>query len=137
MPPFGFFVYRGVGEGAEGADGAAVDFDGGGGRLRAGGSFMKGMNLSGKPGMVQPMQMPPTLGQPPMPFIQPRLGTLQFTTGPQHPILTRHLGEPYSRGEIALFIEPGAIAAFVDGQGEQPGWAEVFIEGDHRASPAT
>ena len=34
---------------------------------------MNGMNLSGKPGMVQPMQMPPTLGQPPMPFIQPRL----------------------------------------------------------------
>ena len=27
-----------------------------------GGSSMKGMNLSGKPGMVQPMQMPPTLG---------------------------------------------------------------------------
>ena len=55
---------------------------------------MKGMNLSGKPGMVQPMQMPPTLGQPPMPAIQPRLGTLQFTTGPQQPSLTMHLGEP-------------------------------------------
>jgi hypothetical protein len=25
---------------------------------------MKGMNLSGKPGIVQPMQMPPTLGNP-------------------------------------------------------------------------
>jgi len=25
---------------------------------------MKGMNLSGKPGMVQAMQMPPTLGHP-------------------------------------------------------------------------
>src|SRR5207248_8298408 len=61
-----------------------------------GGSSMKGMNLSGKPGMVQAMQMPPTLGQPPMPAIQPRLVTLQFTTGPQQPIFTRHLGEPYS-----------------------------------------
>jgi len=58
-----------------------------------GGSSMNGMNLSGKPGMVQPMQMPPTFGQPPMPAIQPRLGTLQLTTGPQQPIFTRHFGE--------------------------------------------
>src|SRR6476620_6513757 len=61
-----------------------------------GGSSMNGMNLSGKPGIVQPMQMPPTLGQPPTPLIQPRLGTLHFTTGPQQPSLTMHLGEPYS-----------------------------------------
>jgi len=57
------------------------------------GSSMKGMNLSGKPGIVQPMQMPPTLGQPPMPAIHPRFGTLQFTTGPQQPTLTWHFGE--------------------------------------------
>ena len=57
---------------------------------------MNGMNLSGKPGIVQPMQMPPTFGQPPMPLIQPRLGTLHFTTGPQQPSLTMHFGEPYS-----------------------------------------
>src|SRR5262249_36532006 len=56
---------------------AAVDI------FAPGGSSMNGMNLSGKPGMVQPMQMPPTLGQPPTPSIQPRLGTLQLTTGPQ------------------------------------------------------
>src|SRR6266550_5574018 len=61
-----------------------------------GGSSMNGMNLSGKPGMVQAMQMPPTFGQPPTPLIQPRLGTLHLTTGPQQPSLTRHLGEPYS-----------------------------------------
>src|SRR3954452_2485259 len=61
-----------------------------------GGSSMNGMNLSGKPGMVQAMQMPPTFGQPPMPFIHPRLGTLHFTPGPQQPILPRHFGEPYS-----------------------------------------
>src|SRR6478752_3528486 len=61
-----------------------------------GGSSMNGMNLSGNPGMVQPMQMPPTLGQPPRPLIQPRLGTLHFTTGPQQPSLTMHLGDPYS-----------------------------------------
>ena len=72
------------------ADGDAAD------SFPPGGSSMNGMNLSGKPGMVQPMQMPPTLGHPPMPAIQPRLGTLQLTTGPQHPNLTMHLGEPYS-----------------------------------------
>jgi hypothetical protein len=56
---------------------------------------MNGINLSGKPGIVQPMQMPPTLGQPPIPAIQPRFGTLQFTTGPQQPSFTMHLGELY------------------------------------------
>ena len=61
-----------------------------------GGSSMNGMNLSGKPGIVQPMQMPPTFGQPPTPLIQPRLGTLQLTTGPQQPSFTMHFGEPYS-----------------------------------------
>jgi hypothetical protein len=55
---------------------------------------MKGMNLSGKPGMVQPMQMPPTLGQPPIPAIQPRFVTLHCTTGPQQPMRTRHSGFP-------------------------------------------
>ena len=59
-----------------------------------GGSSMNAMNLSGKPGIVHPMQIPPTLGQPPRPAIQPRLGTLQFTTCPQHPSFTMHLGEP-------------------------------------------
>src|SRR4029453_6202375 len=64
--------------------------------LLPGASSMKGMNLSGNPGIVQPMQIPPTFGQPPMPLIQPRLGTLHLTTGPQQPSLTMHLGEPYS-----------------------------------------
>jgi hypothetical protein len=59
-----------------------------------GGSSMNGMNLSGKPGIVHPMQMPPTFGHPPIPAIQPRLGTLQFTTGPQQPNFTMHFGEP-------------------------------------------
>ena len=57
---------------------------------------MKGMNLSGKPGMVQAMHIPPTLGHPPIPRIQPRFGTLQFTTGPQQPIRTRQRGDSYS-----------------------------------------
>ena len=58
---------------------------------------MNGMNLSGKPGIVQAMQMPPTFGQPPTLLIQPRFGTLQFTTGPQQPTFTRHSLSPYSR----------------------------------------
>src|SRR5258708_37825810 len=53
--------------------------------LAPGGSSMNGMNLSGKPGMVQPIQMPPTFGHPPTPFIRPRFGTLHLTTGPQQP----------------------------------------------------
>lgn len=32
--------------------------------------------------MAQPMQRPPTLGQPPIPLIHPRLGTLQFSFTP-------------------------------------------------------
>ena len=56
---------------------------------------MNGMNLSGNPGMVQPMQMPPTLGQPPTPLIQPRFATLHRTTWPQHPTLTRQVDDPY------------------------------------------
>src|SRR5271156_6356723 len=64
--------------------------------LPPGGSSMNGMNLSGNPGMVHPMQIPPTFGQPPMPLIQPRLGTLHLTTGPQQPSFTMHFGDPYS-----------------------------------------
>ena len=60
-------------------------------------SSMKGMYLSGKPGIVQAMQMPPTFGQPPNPLCQPRTGTLQWTTGPLQPSLTRQRGSsPYS-----------------------------------------
>ena len=57
---------------------------------------MNGMNLSGNPGIVHPMQIPPTFGQPPTPLIQPRLGTLHLTTGPQQPSFTMHFGDPYS-----------------------------------------
>src|SRR6478752_4714490 len=67
--------------------------------LPPGGSSMNGMNLSGKPGIVHPMQMPPTFGQPPTPLIQPRLGTLHLTTGPQQPSLTMHFADPYSEAK--------------------------------------
>ena len=61
-----------------------------------GSGSMNGMYLSGKPGIVHAMQMPPTLGQPPMPLTQPRSGTLHLTTGPLQPSLTRHWWSPYS-----------------------------------------
>ena len=93
---------------------------------------MNGMNLSGKPGIVQPMQMPPTFGQPPMPFIQPRLGTLQLTTGPQQPTFTWHLRRVVVEREVGLLVVAGAIAALVHGLAEQPGRAELLVERDHR-----
>ena len=55
-----------------------------------------GMYLSGNPGIVHAMQMPPTLGHPPIPLIQPRAGTLHLTTGPLQPNLTRQPASPNS-----------------------------------------
>ena len=82
--------------------------------LPPGGSSINGMNLSGKPGMVQPMQMPPTLGHPPIPRIQPRLVTLQSTTGPQQPSLTRHFEDPYCARKITLLVVRTPIAPLVN-----------------------
>ena len=93
---------------------------------------MNGMNLSGKPGMVQPMQMPPTLGQPPTPLIQPRLGTLHLTTGPQQPSLTMHFGRAVLGGEVALLVVAGPVAALVHGGAEQPLRPQRVVERDHR-----
>ena len=100
--------------------------------LPPGGSSMNGMNLSGKPGIVQPMQMPPTFGQPPMPLIQPRLGTLHFTTGPQQPSLTMHFGRAVLGGEVALLVVAGPVAALVHGLAEQPGGPQRVVQRDHR-----
>ena len=59
---------------------------------------MNGMKRSGKPGIVHAMQMPPTFGQPPTPFTQPRAGTLHFATGPAQPTLARHV--PWSAERV-------------------------------------
>ena len=104
--------------------------------LAPGGSSMKGMNLSGKPGMVQPMQMPPTLGQPPMPAIQPRLVTLQLHHRAPAADLHQALGRAVFVGEVALLVIAGAIAAFVNGLAEEPGRPQLFIERNHRRQPA-
>jgi hypothetical protein len=41
--------------------------------LLPGGSSMKGLNLSGRPGTVQPRRKAPTFARPPMPLVQSRL----------------------------------------------------------------
>ncbi len=96
MAPLGLFVERAPGDCTQGRINDPYSPDAVDDSVPPGGSSMKGMNLSGKPGIVQPMQMPPTFGHPPMPLIHPRLGTLHFTTGPQQPSFTMHFGEPYS-----------------------------------------
>ena len=94
---------------------------------------MNGMNLSGNPGIVHAMQMPPTFGQPPTPPTQPRIGTLHFATGPLQPSLTRH--PRWSAGvarEHALLGEAGATAALLHGAPEQPARAAVLVDVDQR-----
>src|SRR5215203_2283579 len=61
---------------------------------------MKGMNLSGKPGMVQPMQMPPTFGQPPTPSIQALLDGL-----PEEPRGSELVVERYHRRHTTSLVE--------------------------------
>ena len=71
---------------------------------------MNGMNLSGKPGIVQPMQIPPAFGHPPIPLIQPRAGTLHLTIGPLQPSLTRHRGSaPYSVAKLPCSVKPARV----------------------------
>ena len=83
---------------------------------------MNGMNLSGNPGIVQAMQMPPTFGQPPTPLTQPRIGTLQRTTGPLQPSLTRQRPSPWlfensawsanpARSQLSCTVRPKIRAA--------------------------
>ena len=131
VPPLRFFVQRVIGDLAQ-ARMTAPYTPTCRGELAPGGSSMNGMNLSGKPGIVQPMQIPPTFGQPPIPLIQPRLGTLHFTTGPQQPSLTMHLRRSILGREIALLVIAGAVATLVHSLAEQPGGPQTIIERNHR-----
>ena len=106
--------------------------------LAPGGSSMNGMNLSGKPGMVQPMQMPPTFGQPPMPAIQPRFGDVAVHDRPPAAELHDALGRAVLGGEIALLVVAGAVAALVHGLAEEPASAAAASSsGIIGARPAT
>ena len=97
---------------------------------------MKGMNLSGKPGMVQPMQMPPTFGQPPMPAIQPRLVHVAVHHRPPAADLHQTLGRAVFVGEIGLLVIAGAVAALVHRLAEEPGRAQRSSRGIIGARPA-
>ena len=72
------------------------------------------MNLSGNPGIVHPMHIPPTFGHPPIPAIHPRLGTLQLTNRAPAAELDDALRRAVVRGEVGLFVVPGPVTAFVD-----------------------
>src|SRR6202012_6122567 len=73
-------------------------------------SSMNGMYLSGNPGIVHAMQMPPTFGHPPTPLTHPRIGTLHFTTGPLQPSLTRQrLSDPYSVANLPSSTKPSRL----------------------------
>ena len=64
--------------------------------------------------MVQPMQIPPTLAQPPTPPIQSRLPTLHCTTGPKR-IMRRDLGNPGESTERQVF--DGGLSGCGQGDG--------------------
>ncbi len=65
--------------------------------------------------------------QPPMWDWNPRETMLQFTTGPQQPISTRHSLSPYSSAKTLLVVA-GPRAAAVDGLGEEPGRTAELVE---------
>ena len=102
---------------------------------------MNGMYLSGKPGIVQAMQMPPTFGQPPMPLCHPRSGHVAL----DHRALAAELGQAavvgaVLRGEVALLVERGPVAALVHGAAEQlrrPAWSSSSGTGPMPASANT
>src|ERR1700733_10666358 len=95
-----------------------------------GGWSMNGINLSGKPGMVHPMQMPP----------------VRTTADPRHPAPLSHIAlhhrppaselhDAQSRTvlirKLALLIVSAAVAAFMQRLPKEPGWAQRFVERDH------
>ena len=93
---------------------------------------MKGMDLSGKPGMVQAMQIPPTLGHPPMPRHPAALGDVAIDYRAPAAQLHDALGGSVLEGEISLLVVAGAVATFVDGLSEKPGGAKLVVKRNYR-----
>src|SRR5271155_2305800 len=106
-----------------------------------GGSSMNGMNLSGKPGMVQPLQMPPTLGQP-----EAVAAAVGAAADAGHRAAFGHVAIHHwtpaaqfhdaLRGavnfrEITLLVIAGAIAAVVDGFAKEPERAQLVVQRNH------
>jgi hypothetical protein len=96
---------------------------------------MKGMNLSGNPGIVQPMQMPPTLGQPPIPEIQPRFRHIALHHRAPAADLNEAFGGPIFLREIGLLVIGGAIATIMHNVAEQLSRAAKIVHRDHRREP--
>lgn len=87
-------------------------------RSEPGGRFINGMNLSGNPGIRQPIQMPPTFGQPPRPNIQPRFPMLTRAGSHGHdsPCLGHQAINPCAGGDslARMFISAkGGLIPFV------------------------
>ena len=85
-----------------------------------GGSSMKGMNLSGKPGMVQPMQMPPDVRAAAHAVDPAPLGDVALHHRAPAAELHDALGRAVLGGEVALLVVAGPVAALVHGGAEQP-----------------
>ena len=82
---------------------------------------MNGRKRSGKPGIVQAMQMPPTFGQPPTPLTQPRAGTLQLRDGAGAAELGEAAAVVGERvGEAPALGQAGAVAGLVRRPLEEP-----------------
>ncbi len=82
--------------------------------------------------MVQPMQMPPTLGTPPIPFHPTPLGHIAFDDRtPTTEFHDAFRGAVLGR-EVALFVVAGPVAPLVHGLTEQPLRPQHVVERNHR-----
>src|SRR5262245_35214301 len=88
--------------------------------LLPGGSSINGMNLSGNPGIVQPMQIPPTFGHIALDHRSPATD------------LYEAFRRAIFRGEVALLVISGPVTTFVHGLTEEPSGAQMIIQRDHR-----
>ena len=100
--------------------------------LPPGGSSMNGMNLSGKPGIVQPMQMPADVGAAADAVDPAPLGHVALHDRAPAAQLDDALRRAVLGGEVALLVVAGAVAALVHGPAEQPGRPQRLVERDHR-----
>ena len=98
-----------------------------------GGSSMKGMNLSGKPGMVHPMQMPPTFGAPPDAGHPSPLGDIAINHRPPASQLHDALGRAIHVREIALLVVTCPIATVMHRLAKQPRGTQLIVQRNHRS----
>ena len=81
---------------------------------------MNGMNLSGNPGIVQPMQMPPTFGQPPRPVHPSAFGDVAVNHRTPAAQLDDAFRRAVFRREVAFLVVAGPVAAIMHRLSEQP-----------------